>query len=66
MWPYDECPLPASATLRRQAHTAQQLSEPRVGAQWVEDRVDKKISKSAAITLLVSPVKPLEDLVPLT
>jgi hypothetical protein len=37
---YDECPLRASRTLRRQARTAQQLLEAWVGAQRVEDRVD--------------------------
>jgi len=64
--PHDGTSAPPviSATLRRQAHAAQQLLEARVGAQRVEDGIDMKKRKPAAIALLVSPVKPLEDLVP--
>jgi hypothetical protein len=55
-----------SACLRREIHAAQQRLEPRVAAQRVEDGIDMKKRKPAAVVLLVSPVKPLENLVPPT
>jgi plasmid stabilization system protein ParE len=52
--------------LWQKIHAAQEGLEARVGAERVEDGIDMKKRKPAAIALLVSPVKPLEDLVPPT